>query len=57
VVLLRARERELRHWGERPTAARRWRPEEARGHRGVRVRSHQGRGKRPERRGDDAWRV
>jgi hypothetical protein len=55
VVLLRARGRRLRLWGEHSTAARRWRPEESRGRRGVRVRSHQGRGKRPEWRGDDAW--
>jgi hypothetical protein len=55
VVLLRARGRRLRLCGERSTAARRWRPEEARGCRGARACSQEGRGKRPERRGDDAW--
>jgi hypothetical protein len=57
VVLLRARGRRLRLCGERSTAARRWRPEEAQGCRGARACGQEGRRKRPERRGDDAWRV
>jgi hypothetical protein len=55
VVLLRARGRELRLWGECSTTTRRWRPAVARCRRGVRARSHQGRGKGSELRGDDAW--
>jgi hypothetical protein len=52
---MRTRDKKLRLCGERSTATRRWRPEMARGRRGVRVRSHQGRGKQPDWRGDDAW--
>jgi hypothetical protein len=55
VVLLRARGRGLRHRGGLSTVTRRWRPEEARGWRGARACSQERRGKRPERRGDDAW--
>jgi hypothetical protein len=55
VVLLRARGKELRLWGERSTATRRWRPAVARGRRGARARGHQGRGKRSGPGGDDAW--
>jgi hypothetical protein len=57
VVLLRARGRRLRRCSELSTTARRWRPEMARGCRGARACGQEGRGKRPERRGDDAWRV
>jgi hypothetical protein len=56
VVLLRARGRKLRHCSELPTTARRWRPEEARGWRGARACGQERRGKRSERRGNDAWR-
>jgi hypothetical protein len=56
VVLLRARERELRHCSELATAARRWRPETARGWRGARACGQERRGKRSERREKDAWR-
>jgi hypothetical protein len=52
---MRARDKKLRLCGERSTATRRWRPEEARGRRGARARGHQGRGKRSGSRGDDAW--
>jgi hypothetical protein len=52
---MRARDKKLRLCGERSTAMRRWRPEEAWGRRGVRARSHQGRGKRSGLGGDDAW--
>jgi hypothetical protein len=55
VVLLRARGRKLRHGRGLSTATRRWRPEMARGRRGVRVGSHQGRGKGSGLGGDDAW--
>jgi hypothetical protein len=55
VVLLRARERELRHCSELSTTARRWRPEMARERRGVRGRSHQGREKGSGSKGNDAW--
>jgi hypothetical protein len=44
VVLLRARDRELRCGGGLSTATRRWRPAEARGCRGARVRGQEGRG-------------
>jgi hypothetical protein len=37
VVLLRARERKLRHCSELSTTAKRWRPEMARGRRGGRA--------------------
>jgi hypothetical protein len=57
VVLLRARERELRLGGGLSTTTRRWRPEEARGRRGASARGHQGRGKRSGSRGDDTWYV
>jgi hypothetical protein len=53
--LMRARDKKLRLCGERSTATRRWRPEEARGRRGARARGDQGRGKRSGSRGDDAW--
>jgi hypothetical protein len=56
VVLLRARGRGLRHRGGLSTVTRRWRPEEARGWRGARACGQERRGKRSERRGDDAWR-
>jgi hypothetical protein len=55
VVLLRARERELRHCSELSTTARRWRPGMARERRGTRGRSHQGRGKGSGSKGNDAW--
>jgi hypothetical protein len=55
VMLLCARDRKLRLYGERSTATRRWRPAEARGSRGVRARGQQGRGKRSGQGGDDAW--
>jgi hypothetical protein len=56
VVLLRARRRRLRHWGGLSTVTRRWRPEETQGWRGARACGQERRGKRSERRGDDAWR-
>jgi hypothetical protein len=56
VVLLRARGRKLRHCSELSTTARRWRPEEVRGWRGVRACGQERRGKRSERREKDAWR-
>jgi hypothetical protein len=52
---MRARDKKLRLCGERSMATRRWQPEMARGRRGVRARSHQGRGKRLGLGGDDAW--
>jgi hypothetical protein len=55
VVLLRAIGRELRLWGECSMVMRRWRPAVARCRRGARAQGHQGRGKRSEMRGDDAW--
>jgi hypothetical protein len=55
VVLLRARGRKLRHCSELSTTARRWRPGTARERRGVRGRSHQGRGKGSGSKGNDAW--
>jgi hypothetical protein len=56
VVLLRARGRKLRHCSELSTTARRWRPEEVRGWRGVRACGQERRGKRSVQRGNDAWR-
>jgi hypothetical protein len=56
VVLLRVKERKLRHCSELPTTARRWRPEEARGWRGARACGQERRGKRSAQRGNDAWR-
>jgi hypothetical protein len=55
VMLLRARDRELRLCGELSTATRRWRPADARGSRGARAGGQQGRGKRSRQGGDDAW--
>jgi hypothetical protein len=51
VVLLRARGKELRLWGERSTATRRWRPAVARGRRGARARGQEGRGQRRRKQG------
>jgi hypothetical protein len=55
VVLLRARDRELRLRGGLSTATRRWRPADAQGSRGTRKRGHQG-GERGQGQGEnDAW--
>jgi hypothetical protein len=55
VVLLRARDRELRHGGGLSTATRRWRPVEARGCRGARARGQEGRGTAAGEARGDAW--
>jgi hypothetical protein len=54
-MLLRARERELRHDGGLSTATRRWRPEKARGRRGARARGQEGRGTAAGKARGDAW--
>jgi hypothetical protein len=55
--LLRTEDRELRCCVELSTAARRWRPAEARCSRGARVRGQQGRGTGPGKEEGDAWKL
>jgi hypothetical protein len=55
VMLLRARDRELRRRGGLSTATRRWRPAEARGNHGARAGGHQGRGIGPGEEEGDTW--
>jgi hypothetical protein len=55
VVLLRARDRELRRGGGLSTVTRRWRPAEARGCRGARARGQEGRGTAAGEARGDAW--
>jgi hypothetical protein len=56
VVLLRARDRELRLCGELSMVTRRWQPADARGSRGARAGGQQGRGTGPGEEEADAWR-